>query len=403
VNRLLAATILLSLAITGCSKDGAGQPVAEGTVPAGQPFEVLAGGGQNPLAQRALDTDLSGTVEDLEVAPDGTAYLLITRGGKARLEQIRPDGTHATINLQDAQDVGRQIAVGPDGSVYVNLHWGDKKDDAIYRIRPDDSRQQVISYNAGAVSPRGRSIGVFSAFTVDTQGRLVFAVEMSAKGHSGVLLRRLEADGAVRTIAGKLTAFDGLAAAEAATPAALHPPASGKALDWATTMAMHVSELTTQSDGTVVMATTDVTSAGDTRTILAVTPAGTMREIAEGASDTAPAASPVPFTREGGVQILGRLRAGISAADGLLGVTTFNKPGTPPAGGRYDWAGQYTDGQRAVLKDGRGFAIRLIRPDGSVTTAAFGARFALHGGYLYVVAKDFGTERLLLGRVKIPS
>ena len=123
MNRLLAVTIVL-LALTGCSKN---EPAEAPEPPAGQAFEILAGGGTTARADRALDTKLSGVVKDLEIAPDGTAYLLIAEGGTTRLDRIRPDGSHTTINLLDARDVGSQIAIGPDGSVYVNLYWGDKK------------------------------------------------------------------------------------------------------------------------------------------------------------------------------------------------------------------------------------------------------------------------------------
>jgi hypothetical protein len=370
--------------------------------PAGQAFEILAGGGKSTSAERALDLELSGTVRDLEVAPDGTAYLLMSDGATARLERIRPDGTHATISLLNGRHIGTQLAVGPDGSVYVNLYWGEEKKDAVYRIRPDGTRQPVITYNAGAVAPGKRSIGVFSALTVDPQGRLVFAVDVSTRGTAGVLIRRLEADGTVRTIAGRATRFTDLGAAQEATPTAVHPPASGKALDWGTTAAMHVPELAARPDGTIVLATTDLTSGASARTILAVTPDGSLRELAEGTPDGLPVA-PAPFTREGDVRKVGNLITGLSASGDLLAVATMNGSGKPPAGGNYDWAGEHTAGQRAVLENLRGFEIRLVKPDGSVSTAAFGDRFALHGDQLYVVVRNLAGGSLLLGRIKIPA
>lgn len=165
---------------------------------------------------------------------------------------------------------------------------------------------------------------------------------------------------------------------------------------------MRIRELAAQSDGAIVLQTSDTTSGGNTRTLLAVTPAGTMHQIAEGAS-RGPATTAAPFAPEGSAQTLGQLKSGISAADGVLAVTTANTPAGQPEGGSYDWVGQYIDGQRAVLEDATGLAIRLIRPDGTVTTGAFGDRFALHDGHLYVVARNFQTDRLLLGRVKIPA
>jgi hypothetical protein len=65
--------------------------------------------------------------------------------------------------------------------------------------------------------------------------------------------------------------------------------------------------------------------------------------------------------------------------------------------------GQYTPSQQAILHEARSKAIRLIRADGSFSTAALGAEFALHGGYLYVACRDFLADELLLGRVRIPA
>jgi hypothetical protein len=403
VTRLLAATLVLTLALAACSQDSTTQQPAQDKPAVGQPFEVVAGGGDSVRTNDARKLKLSGSVQDLEVAPDGTAYLLITQAGESHVAQVGPDGAYTEITLQRTADVGNQIAVGPDGSVYVNLDIGGPKD-AIYRLGPNGSRQQVIDYNSAASTTNGRpakTIGTFGALTVDPQGRLVFAVKVSTKGTSGVMIRRVEANGTVRTLAGKPVRFTNFDAAVAATPAALHPPASGKALDWGTTAAMDISGLATQSDGTIVVETNGATASWQTGTILAVTPAGAMRQIAEGTS-AGPAMAPTPFTRDGGIEVLGKIQTGISAADGLLAVATANQPGGRPEGGRYDWTGQYSDGQRAVLDGVSGFAIRLIRADSSVTTAAYGIRSALHDGYLYVVAENPVADRLVLGRLKLP-
>lgn len=351
-----------------------------------------------------MDAALIGRAEDLEVAPDGTAYLLIYSDGAAHLERIRPDGTRTRIKLMGTEHVGEQIAVGPDGSVYVNLYVnGDH--DAIHRIRPDGSRQVVIGYQTAASTSDGgsaRTFGRFGGLTVDAQGRLVFAVGVNKEQTAGVLVRRVEAGGTARTIAGQLTTFDSYAEADRATPAAHHPPASGKAMDWRTTRPMAITELAAQPDGTIVLQTTDDKSGERTRAILAVTPSGAMHQIAEG-SPARPAVTAAPFTPEGSVQTLGHLRSGISAADGLLAVTTTNKTAGPQEDTRYDWVGQYTEDQRAVLEESTGLAIRLLQPDGTVTTGAFGHRFALRDGHLYVVRRNYSSGRLLLGRVKLPA
>ena len=219
---------------------------------------------------------------------------------------------------------------------------------------------------------------------------------------AGMLVRRVEADGTARTIAGRLTTYDSNAEAVRATPAAHHPPASGKAMDWRTTWLMAITELAAPPDGPIVLQTTDSSAGGRTRAILTVTPAGTMHQITEG-TPARPPVTAAPFAPEGSAQTLGHLRAGISAADGLLAVTTSEKTDGPQQDTRYDWVGQYSEDQRAMLKESTGLAIRLLRPDGTVTTGAFGHRFALRDEHLYDVRRNHSSDRLPLGRIKLPA
>ncbi|GAA0934908.1 hypothetical protein GCM10009554_21350 [Kribbella koreensis] len=432
--RLLTATVALALVITGCSittnpsSSPAGTPQAHEQTSTGTPeestpapadtprsqqpaattpFEIVAGGGTDATADKALDAKILGAAWDIEIAPDGTANLLINNDrGQLRLERIRPDGTRAKVDLDYNRNLGRRIAVGPDGSAYVNLHVGEKND-AIYRIKPDGSQsgQPVIDYTTattGIDAQPGKAIGKFGTFTVDAKGRLVFAVEVSKGGHSGVVIRRLETDGTVRTIAGKRAKFTTYDAAVAASAAALHPPSSGAALDWETTAAVRIDELVTQSDGTILLAAVGDDNGGTARTILAITSTGKLTEVATsqlGGTGGAPVA-PAPFTQEGTVNDIGVLRDGLAAAGGLIAVsTTKHAPDDTTA----YYNGKYTPGQRAVLDQAHGKAIRLIRPDGSISTGALGAEFALGGGYLYVVERDFLANELVLGRVKIPA
>ena len=92
-----------------------------------------------------------------------------------------------------------------------------------------------------------------------------------------------------------------------------------------------------------------------------------------------------------------------SSADSLLAVTTSEKTYGPQQDTRYDWVGQYSEDQRAMLKESTGLAIRPLRPDGTVTTGAFGHRFALRNGHLYAVRRNHSSDRLLLGRIKLPA
>jgi hypothetical protein len=430
VPRLLTATVALTLVITGCSittnpsetstpqahePTSAGTPQASTPTPAGTPrsqkpaattpFEIVAGGGTDATADKALDAKIIGAAWDIEIAPDGTANLLVNNDkGQLRLERIRPDGTRTKVDLDYNRNLGRRIAVGPDGSAYVNLHVGEKND-AIYRIQLDGSLQPVIDYTsatAGVDAQSGKAIGKFGTFTVDAKGRLVFAVEVSKGGHSGVVIRRLETNGTVRTIAGKRAEFTTYDAAVAASPAALHPPSSGVALDWETTAAVGIDALVTQSDGTILLEAGSHDLDASAETIMAITPSGELTEVVESqlsGSGGAPVA-PAPFTREGTVNDIGVLRDGLSAAGGLVAVATTKKP---PEDTTAYYNGKYTPGQWAILDKARGKAIRLIRPDGSFSTAALGAEFALHGGYLYVVCRDFLADELVLGRVRIPA
>lgn len=149
MHRLLAATVASALVITGCTATTAApRPAEEAETPAAStetatarteaptagtetppartepapPFKIVAGGGTNPLPEKALDAKNEGAVWDLEFAPDGTANLLINTEGKLRLQRIRPDGTLTKVELGYGQSVGNRIAVGPDGSAYVNQH-----------------------------------------------------------------------------------------------------------------------------------------------------------------------------------------------------------------------------------------------------------------------------------------
>ncbi|WP_328332641.1 hypothetical protein OHA70_14510 [Kribbella sp. NBC_00382] len=434
--RLLTATVALALVITGCSitttnpsdtgtpqptQAGTPQPAAAGTPQATAtdtspspsastsqaparttPFEIVAGGGTNAFAEKALDAQIKGAVWDLEFAPDGTANLLIN-DGKLRLQRIRPDGTLTKVELGYGQ-VGRRIAVGPDGSAYVNLHSGEKAD-AVYRIKVDGSQTQVIGFNAavaGIDDRPGETTGKFTAFTIDSEGHLVFAANVTKDGTAGAVVRRVGADGSVRTIAGKPTEFTTLDAAKAASPASLHPTASGSPLDWPTTAAVLVDKLATRPDGTIALEVVASDSGAVAESILALSPAGKLSELATSQLNGSggAAVAPAPFTREGAVQDIGVIYSGLSVADGLLAVSTSKHP---PEDTSLYYNGQYTPTQQAILREARAKAIRLIRADGSFSTAALGAEFALHGGYLYVVCRDFLADELVLGRVKIPA
>ncbi|MFI5710807.1 hypothetical protein [Kribbella sp. NPDC051620] len=438
--RLLTTTVALTLVITGCSVTSTDSPSSDHPTPAGLPsstqpstahssiaqptkgttpsvaplFEIVAGGGTEADAKQALDAKILGAAWDVEFAPDGTANLLINADDHKRLERIRPDGTRTVVPLDQAWRMGTEIAVGPDGSTYVDLWIGTKKN-TIYRIKPDGSREPVIDYdtalsgfdglgNRPTSETTGEPTRKFTAFTVDTDGRLVFAADVSGAGKAGAVVRRIEADGTVRTIAGRPADFTTAAAAKAATPAAIRPPADTRALDWTTTAAMHIDELETQPDGTFTLGIEGVGSSGVDFSVLAITASGTVNGLAASqltgsASFGAPVAE-TPFTREGHIQAIGVISYGMSAADGLLAVGTTQEP--PQDTSQY-YNGKYTPGQRAILDKARGKAIRLIRPDGSFSTAALGADFALHGGYLYVVCRDFLANELVLGRVKIPA
>jgi hypothetical protein len=432
VPRLLTATVALALVATGCSitttsppetSTGTPQPTAAGTpqptatdtspspsagMPQSQapkrttPFEIVAGGGTDASAEKALDAKIQGAAWDLEFAPDGTANLLIN-DGKLRLQRIRPDGTLTKVELGYGQ-VGRRIAVGPDGSAYVNLHSGERTD-AVYRIKVDGSRTQVIDYHAavaGIDDRPGEAKGKFTAFTIDPEGRLVFAANVTKDGTAGAVVRRVEVDGSVRTIAGKPAEFTTLDAAKAASSTSLHPPASGSPLDWPTTAAVLVDKLATRPDGTIALEVVANETGGVEESILALAPAGKLSELAASQlNGTGGAAvAPAPFTWEGAVQDIGIIYSGLSVANGLLAVSTSKHP---PEDTSLYYNGRYTPGQQAILREARGKAIRLIRSDGSFSTAALGAEFALHGGYLYVVCRDFLADELVLGRVRIPA
>ncbi|MEV6411760.1 hypothetical protein [Kribbella sp. NPDC051718] len=449
MHRLLAATAALSLLVSGCSATRTDSASADHPDPAGQPssaqpstaqpsepqpsseqppestnpqvaprFEIVAGGGTDANATQALGAKIGGAVWDIEFARDGTANLLINSLDHKRLERIRPDGTRTVVPLDQAWRMGTEIAVGPDGSAYIDLRIGTKKN-TVYRIKPAGSLEPVIDYDTAisglddsaslqAAPSNGEQSGQapsdFTAFTVDPAGRLVFAVNVNGKAQAGAVVRRVEADGTVRTIAGKPAKFTTVDAAKAATPAAIWPPAGTRALDWTTTATMRITQLESQPDGTITLGTDGVISGAVDFSVLAITSSGTVNRLAAsqltGSASFGAQVAEAPFTREGHIQAIGVLSNGMSAAAGLLAVGTTQPP--PQDTSRY-YNGKYTPGQRAILGKARGRAIRLIRPDGSFSTAALGENFVLHGGYLYVVERNSLADELVLGRVKIPA
>jgi hypothetical protein len=186
------------------------------------------------------------------------------------------------------------------------------------------------------------------------------------------------------------------------------PPTGTKALGWPIPGTLQLSSLATGSDGTIY--------AQSEQGVLAVSPEGL---ITAKARRRDPAAAPVadrPFSNEGDAADAAPQfdRGNGITEDGgwlTLPVAYSRSDGSrsrPPA---YRWLGTYTPGQKAIIdssdqqaqKDGLQQILRMVKPDGSLTTAAWAiSGGAVRAGNLYVAISG-ARDHMLLGRITLPA
>lgn len=370
--RLLVPVVLSALLLTGCS----------GGEPDGQPVEILAGGGS---------ARVDGVLRDLDVGLDGLVRLATTDGDRAFIWTVRPGGAVEKADLAAEVTTVGQIAAGKDGSVYVSA--GNSLWKAGGGRIVGNGETGFTADGAAATGPAGEISGV----AVDGEGRVVYTEGLAEGEGLASLVRRVEADGTVTTLAGGGTAR-----------AADDPPPGTKARDLALTGG-HYTVLDVGDDGTVYV--------NGKESVLAVAPDGTARAVVAGRDPGAVTDAERPFAAEGKAvdartPLYGTaVPPNLSAAGGRIALTSWTA-GKPPAAA-FRWTGEYTEDQAAVVEDAfdpaKGSSttawprIRLVDGQGVITTAAWAARAAaIDGSWLYLVIGDRETG-LLVGRVRLPE
>jgi hypothetical protein len=403
LRRTVTLGLATALLLSGCTDDP--EPAA------GQTVEIVAGGGANPAATKSLDADVTGSVSDLEVGRDGVIRLLTVQNQRVFIWVFRPRGDAQRIELEPRIRSAVQLAVADDGTMYVSHSTGPVG--IVSKIAADgkttpvigDGKEGFTADGSAALGPAFRIAGI----AVDREGRLVYGelrLDSAADQQFG-LLRRVGSDGRIETIAG----IPGpLPKAEYghATVGSVAPPPGTKALTWPLPGTSQLKSLAVDDDGVVY--------AQSERGVLAFPSDGTVKSVARRREPKAAPIGDDPFSREGEAADADpsfQEVTGISADAGRVSmpVTAFRPEGEREIPVAFRWMGDYSEGQRtlvdAVAKEETGSGeqnvIRLVQPDGSVTTAVWAAEAAaLRNGELYVVGSTI-DDRMMVGRVKVPG
>ncbi len=368
--RLAVPVVLTALLLAACS----------GGEPDGQRVEILGG-----------DTRIDGVLRDLDVGPDGVVRLATTGGDRASIWSLRPGGAPARTGLDPEVKTVAQIAAAKDGTVYVsagNALWKAGGGRVV-----GNGEAGFTADGAAATGPAGEISGV----AVDPEGRVVYTEGLARGEGLSSLVRRVEPDGTVTTLAGGGTARR-----------AGDPPPGTKARDLALTGG-HYTVLDTGDDGTIYV--------NGKESVLAIAPDGTARAIVAGRDPDAVKVADRPFAAEGKAvdartPLYGpAVPPNLSAAAGRVALTSW-VAGKPPTAA-WRWSGEYTKEQASIVRDAFDPAagsssttwprVRLVDSDGTITTAAWSARAAaIDDRWLYLAIGD-AADGLLVGRVRLPD
>ena len=185
------------------------------------------------------------------------------------------------------------------------------------------------------------------------------------------------------------------------------PPAGTKALGWPLPGMFALNSLATGDDGNIVAQLVGgVASFG---------PDGTIKAVARRRDRDSARIADRPFQREGeAADAFPLYFVGLTEDRGYVSMPVMiGHPYNPEFPAAYCWNGNYTPGQQAIIDavarrvddDETQHIVRLVLPDGSLTTAAWAAGGAAVGsGRLYLlINSDYGSDgRLLIGRVDLP-
>jgi hypothetical protein len=397
LRRTVTLTLTAALLLSGCTDDSK-------KVPAGQTVEIVAGGGTDPNAAKAVDAQLAGKIDDFGVGRDGVVRVLTTDNGRVAIRLIYPDGRLQRIDLDPEVLGASQLAVADNGTMYVS--HSRTGTGAVSRVESDGRLVPVLGNGQGGFTPDGgpalAPAGYVEGIAVDRQGRLVYGEGLSDQvpaNHANSLLRRIEANGTVKTIGGSTAFIQRDDDYQRAILRSVAPPLGAKALGWPIAGALQLQSLAVDGGGTVF--------AQSRRGVLAFAPDGT---ISSAARQRDPEAAPVgdrPFTDEGDAadaepRFDSSHHPGITEGDGYLAMVVRRPTDRPPA---FRWSGDFTAGQQAVIDgvDGQDDILRLVKPDGRLTTAAWLVQGgAVSDGQVYVLiaAKD---GHFLVGKIALPA
>lgn len=342
------------LALAGCS--------AGAETSAGQQVQAVAGGGSRDGDGPAGRVRIGGTLRDIDVSDDDVVRVLVDDGGAV----IWCIGGDSVDRLEPDENLGApgQIAATGDGVIYVSAGR------SIWQVAADGSTTRVAGNGKRGHTKDGERAtsrtGSISGLAVDAHKRVIYA-----ESHGpNTLVRRIERN-RIQTLA---------------TVPGPSAPAT----------------LAAGADGTTYLA--------GTKGVLAITPTGTIKAVP--ATGTAPAER--PFQPEGQarntpIEDHGPTHpANLSAEDGnlLLGSWEHRRDHPPKT---FRWTGTLSDGQRAIVDaatttDNAPLTshIRLIQPNGSITTAArYGSTPVLHEGKIYAALHD-PNHGILIAAIDVP-
>ncbi|MBO3748309.1 hypothetical protein J5X84_19725 [Streptosporangiaceae bacterium NEAU-GS5] len=365
----LAAPLIAAVLLGACSESAAD----------GQQVDVVA--------------QLAGSLSDLAVAKDGSPVVLVTQG-----ERVEIWHGGKKIDVDPSVRGADEIGLAPDGSYYVS------STDGLYHVRADGTAARVAGGKRGFTADGGKAdgpAGPISGVGVDPQGRVVYTESLTDGAVLLTLVRRIEADGTILTLMGR----GGVVMPEAISAAA-DPPLGTKGVDLPLPGGYYKT-LDVGADGTVFVSGKE--------SVLALTPDGTVMPLVAGRFPKQVTTAQQPFDPEGKA-----VDASVSMYDPLVPpnistdagtiVLTSSDLGHAPAQA-FRWVGSFSAAQKTMV-DGvfnrlttattSWPRIRVVRSDGTVTTAAWGAKAAaVRGGRLYLAMTD--KSAILITRVKLPA
>jgi hypothetical protein len=277
---------------------------------------------------------------------------------------------------------------------------------AVSRVEADGRLVPVLGNGRGGFTPDGgpalAPAGYVVGIAVDRQGRLVYGEGLNdgdPSSHSNSLLRRIEANGTVKTIGGNPAPIASDEDYQHAILRSVAPPPGAKGVGWPIAGALQLQSLAVGDGGTVF--------AESRRGVLAFAPDGTVGAAARQRDPEAAPVSDHPFADEGEAadaspRFDGSRHPGITEGNGYVAMVVLHSGARPAS---FRWSGEYTPGQRAVIDgvDGEVDILRLVRPDGRLTTAGWWVQGgAVSNGWVYMVTatKD---DRFIVGRTALPA